>query len=230
MLTPFIIPETPTQASVDEDGDPEARALSYGVSSTNIVYGLPEYVMGYSWVEFADISSANREEKYNMLRAYRSRYFDDMMRAFRNRPYSRRHEVPPSLITYDLCCQYFKNLHALNVSEHTYVYLILIPTFTHTYGCSDSASDDEMPPLEPISRSEPSTPVAETNASAVPTSDKATDTPAVPTADTQGLASAWEGPSDRSGDGEGVERAWASPNPSKYALILSLCELVLTTE
>jgi hypothetical protein len=61
-----------------------------------------------------------------MLRAYRTRYHSDMTNDWRKRPYSSRHDAPPSLMTYDLCCQYFKNIQALDVSEHTYVYLIMV--------------------------------------------------------------------------------------------------------
>ncbi|KAJ7829912.1 hypothetical protein B0H13DRAFT_1916202 [Mycena leptocephala] len=181
------VPQTPTEIITDDEEEPEVRALSYGVSSTTIVYGLPE------------------EEKYNMLRAYRTRYHSDMTNDWRKRPYSSRHDAPPSLMTYNLCCQYFKNIQALDVSEHT---------------DSISGESDDMPPLEPIAPSEPSTPIADLTVEAEPT----VGAPSAPVAGNTGdakpamdiptLKSPWNeyGDGSRRGttDGEGVERAWSA--------------------
>jgi hypothetical protein len=54
-----------------------------------------------------------------MLRSYRLCYLTDTMREFRRRRDPQRTDIAPSLMTYDLCCQYFKNMHALQAPENT---------------------------------------------------------------------------------------------------------------
>jgi hypothetical protein len=124
---------------------------------------------------------------------------------------------------YDLCCHYFKNIQALDISEHTYVYLIMVRPGYLTL-CSDSISgeSDDMPPLEPIPPSEPSTLIADLTAEAEPTVGAPSDPVAgntgnaKPAVDTPTLKSPWNeyGDGSRRGttDGEGVERAWSAPN------------------
>jgi hypothetical protein len=181
---------------------------------------LPEYVLSYGLaLSLADVFSAGRAEKYNMLRAYRTRYHTDMMRDWRKRPHSRRHDDPPSLLTYDLCCQYFKNTQALNASEHTYVYSIMVRQVYLPLLCDSIIDDDDenMPPLEPITPSEPSTPTANLAADApsVLVADKTGD--ATHVVDTPTLDSPWNGDASRCGftDGEAAERAWSALNPNK---------------
>ncbi|KAJ6480184.1 hypothetical protein C8R45DRAFT_933120 [Mycena sanguinolenta] len=89
---------------------PEKTLISYHKTTTSIVYGLLEY------------------EQYQMLREYRKRFQADA--AVNQLPYA----------TYDLCCQYYKNLHTVQAA------------WTHS-DSDDSIFDsdnEDMPPLELI--------------------------------------------------------------------------------
>jgi hypothetical protein len=93
--------------------------LTYGVSSTNTVFGLPAYVPPSATCIFVrSFHVVRRAEKHVMLRSYCMRYMTDRMHE-RRRPYPKFLDPEPTLVTYDLCCQYFKNMHALQFTEHT---------------------------------------------------------------------------------------------------------------
>ncbi|KAJ7796571.1 hypothetical protein B0H13DRAFT_2392561 [Mycena leptocephala] len=180
------------QKKSDPPVTPSSRVLSYEVWTTTIIYGLPP------------------SEQQRILKQYRGLFHEHAAK----RTCQMADQVN---LTYDLACQYYKNVHALDLRG------------THTDSDDSLFSDDNEgpPPLIPVS---PSTggsilePAAEalTDSDAAPNpSSGATIDPISPWNagrtlfwDSLGLGlSAATNSSTQRTDGEITERAWADLNP-----------------
>ncbi|KAJ7847057.1 hypothetical protein B0H13DRAFT_2362610 [Mycena leptocephala] len=162
---------------------PSSRVLSYEVRTTTIIYGLPP------------------SEQQRILKRYRGLFHEHAAK----RTCQMADQVN---LTYDLACQYYKNVHALDLRG------------THTDSDDSLFSDDDEgpPPLIPFgARCE-----ALTDSDAAPnTSSGATTDPISPWNagrnlfwDSLGLGlSAATNSSTQRTDGEITERAWADMNP-----------------
>ncbi|KAJ7084883.1 hypothetical protein B0H15DRAFT_951368 [Mycena belliarum] len=171
-MPPRSSPDTSTPDSIFSEEpdapDPDVQAISYHVSTTTTITGLPPY------------------EQTQLLRAYRTRFYQSV-----HTPTCQVAEVARAtdygvFLSYDLCCQYYKNLHALDTAD------------SHSdpdweTGAPDDGDDDTVPALLPLTPSD---------------SGDAVLPPA-------GIPPAPAEPALRSGleDGEHVERAWAYMNP-----------------
>ncbi|KAJ7716210.1 hypothetical protein B0H16DRAFT_1801736 [Mycena metata] len=123
--------ETPLFLEDDNVVVPTAEATSYAVSSTTVLYNLPDAA------------------KKTVLTGYRLRYLHENMRDFRSRPHAPDERPPHSFTTYDLCCQYFKNLQALHNSNQNQV---AVSPSTEDDNEEDDDNED-IPALTPMSPS-----------------------------------------------------------------------------
>ncbi|KAJ7065915.1 hypothetical protein B0H15DRAFT_958488 [Mycena belliarum] len=105
-------PPSPDSLFSDEPTMPDVdvKVISYRVSTATTISGLPP------------------DERYKVVRAYRARLYDQVADS-----------SAPELLMYDLSCQYYKNMHALEVANTP-----------HTDSEDSDDSDPEgPPPLEP---------------------------------------------------------------------------------
>ncbi|KAJ6457329.1 hypothetical protein C8R45DRAFT_1110581 [Mycena sanguinolenta] len=141
--------------------DAATTVLAYHKATTSVIYGLPPF------------------EEYQILNAYNVRFTAEAVRSG-DRPF----------VTYDLCCQFYQNLHAIeDTNSHT-------DSDDSIFG-ADDPDNDCMPMLEPLS---PSSTENETEAASS----------AVPTTVLSGFVPASRIWAAANADGEGVERDWTS--------------------
>ncbi|KAJ7709330.1 hypothetical protein B0H16DRAFT_1745870 [Mycena metata] len=141
-------PTAEAQAAADVPSDweednvdvPTAEARAYAVSSTTVLYNLPE------------------EAKQTLLRGYRFRHLQDSLREARAHP-NPLADRPAVLTSYDMCCQYFKNLHALRQGINQEPGSVSSVEEDENNDEDGDEDDDGLPPLEPISRSSSEGPI-----------------------------------------------------------------------
>ncbi|KAJ7174315.1 hypothetical protein C8R46DRAFT_1214525 [Mycena filopes] len=112
---------------------PPAVLLTYGMSSTTVIYGLP---------------AAKRDE---VLDRYRERYYKrqrHMLRLITNRRTRERRRAPsPNMQSYDLCCDYYWKVYTMQVAS------------TDSLFDDDSDDDSDMPSLESMAPSDSGSPI-----------------------------------------------------------------------
>ncbi|KAJ7790271.1 hypothetical protein B0H13DRAFT_2394632 [Mycena leptocephala] len=208
--------EEPLQVSQMLEPEPEAnyRVLSYEVSTTSIIYSLPPSVP-------RPLNYLIRIDETQILRQYRGLFHEQAakMECQHETTHTTRLDKTADLNTYDMACQWFKNIQALDTID------------TRTDSDDDSIfSDDGPPPLIPVSPSS--------------TGDSPVTSPAAPTAVSMGEPLTWNAGCDQhwldlglgpnhlaaatqiheeatgrtsappiAMDGEMVERAWAALRP-----------------
>ncbi|KAJ7938261.1 hypothetical protein B0H13DRAFT_2301831 [Mycena leptocephala] len=135
---------------------PDCRVLSYEVATTTVFYGLPPY-------EQQNILKQNRHLFHEQATGERPAAGLFHAAAASNK--CQLGQLGAVNISYDIACQYYKNLHALDIEgTHTYVVHIrlrIMWSLAKSLGFRDSDdsifSDDEgPPPLIPAHSPEPS--------------------------------------------------------------------------
>ncbi|KAJ7661511.1 hypothetical protein DFH06DRAFT_1129609 [Mycena polygramma] len=187
--------------------EPEEEKLClYSVTTTHVIAGLPPSVL-------------STQRDYVLLTPPQSDQANKLFRHYRGVFHAGEQTFPPAGLfhtamhiprcpyadlntTYDITCQYLKNLHAMDVKG------------THTDsddedGDSIFSDEDEIPPLEPVSPSTRGTPSPVVDTNTAETADP--PVPEVPPMNPWSNAAGWEAYWTRIGSlpwGEGVERVW----------------------
>ncbi|KAJ7038351.1 hypothetical protein C8F04DRAFT_1256362 [Mycena alexandri] len=117
----------------EHEGAVTAAFLTYGVSSTTINYGLPLV------------------KQQQMLDKYRQRYFKAQTRLIRAKfPAYPRHQRPlPNLETYDLCCEYYREVYTMQTASSAALYSEADECASSDSECDSKSDVSSMPPLEP---------------------------------------------------------------------------------